>query len=59
LFGELDGWRPLGIARRRFEINIDMYLQEIELEGLDWINLAQDGDSWQPAVNKVMKFVVP
>ena len=59
LFGDPEGWRPLGIPRRRLEININMYLHEIELEGMDWINLAQDRGSWQAAVNKVMNFAVP
>jgi hypothetical protein len=37
----------------------DMCLQEIELEGVGWINMAQDGDSWQAVVNKIMNFAVP
>jgi hypothetical protein len=35
------GRRPLGRPRRRWESNIEMYLQEVEW-GMDWIELAQD-----------------
>jgi hypothetical protein len=59
LFGEPECWRPLVVSRHRLEISIDMHLQEIDLDGVDSINLAQDGDSWQAAVNKVMNCTVP
>jgi hypothetical protein len=36
-----------------------MDLQEVGCEGVDWIQLAQDGDRWQALVNVVMKFWVP
>jgi hypothetical protein len=59
LFGKPEGWRPLGIPRHIVEIYIDIYIQEIELAGVDWFNLALDGDIRQAAVNKVMNFGVP
>jgi hypothetical protein len=36
--------RPLGIPRRRGEDNIEMDLREKWLEGVNWIDLAQDRD---------------
>jgi hypothetical protein len=38
------GKRPLGRLTRRWENNIKRDLREIELEGVDWIHLAQDRD---------------
>ena len=35
-----------------------MDLQEIGLGDLNWIDLAQDRDSWYAVVNAVMKFWV-
>jgi hypothetical protein len=43
--GKLEGKRPLGRSRRRWEDNIRMDLQEVGCEGMDWIGLAQDRDS--------------
>jgi len=36
--------RPLRKPRRRREYNITMHLRENGCEGVNWINLAQDGD---------------
>jgi hypothetical protein len=36
-----------------------MDLREIGLDGVDWIDLAQDRDQWTAFVNTVMKFRVP
>jgi hypothetical protein len=36
--------RPLGRPRRRWQDNIKMDLREIEWDGTDWIDLAQDRD---------------
>ena len=38
----LDGNRPLGRPKRRWEDNIKMDLQEIECGSVDWNELAQD-----------------
>jgi hypothetical protein len=39
--------------------NIKMDLREIGLDGIDWINLAQDRDQWKALVNTVMNLLVP
>jgi hypothetical protein len=36
-----------------------MGLREIELGGMDWIDLAQDRDRWRVLVNTVMNIRVP
>jgi hypothetical protein len=42
--GKPDGKRPLGRPRRRWVDNIKMDLRVIRLDGVDWIELAQDRD---------------
>jgi hypothetical protein len=50
--------KTLGRPRRRWEDNIRMDLREIGLEGVEWMNLAQDRDQWQDLVNTIMNFQV-
>ena len=52
--GKSEGERPLGRPRHRREDNIRMDLQEVGCGDMDWIELAQDRDRWQPCVNVVM-----
>ena len=59
LVGKLEGKRPAGRSRRRWEDNIKMDLQEVECGGMDWIELVQDWDRWRALVNAVMKLRVP
>jgi hypothetical protein len=54
-----EGRRPLGRPRRRWVNNIKMDLREIEWDGMDWIDLAQDRDQWRALVNAVMNLRVP
>ena len=58
LVGNREGKTPLGRPRRRWEDNIEMDLEEVGGGGGDWMELAQDRDSWRALVNKVMKFRV-
>jgi hypothetical protein len=54
-----EGRRPLGRPKRRWVDNIKRDLREIGLDGMDWIDLAQDWVQWRALVNKVMNFRVP
>jgi len=59
LVGKPEGKRPLGKPRRIWEGNIKMDLQEVGWGDKDWIDLAQDRDSWLAFVNAVMNLRVP
>jgi hypothetical protein len=59
LMGRPEGKRSLGIPRHRWEDNIKMDLQEVGLEGMDWIDMAQDRDRWRSLVNAVINLRVP
>ena len=50
LVGKPEGKRPLGRARRRWEDNIKMDLQEVGGGRGDWMELAQDRDGWRALV---------
>ena len=53
-----EGKRPFGRPRHRWEDNIKMDLQEVGCGGMDWIDLAQDRDSWWALVTAVMNLRV-
>jgi hypothetical protein len=59
LVGKPEGKRPLGRPRHRWDINIEMDLQEVGCGGMDWIGLAQDTDRWRGLVNAVKNLRVP
>jgi hypothetical protein len=54
-----EGKRPLGRPRRRWVDNIKMGLREIEWDGVDWIDLAENRDQWKALMNTVMNLRVP
>jgi hypothetical protein len=55
LVGKLEGKRPLGRPRRRWEDEIRM---DLGGGGVDWIRLAQDRDRWRAVVSAVMNLRV-
>jgi hypothetical protein len=59
LVGILDGERPPGTSRSKWEYNIKMDLQEVVWGVMDWIYVAQDRDRWRAIVNVVMYLRVP
>jgi hypothetical protein len=59
LVGRPEGKIPLGIPRLMWEDNIKMDLGEIEIDGANWIRLAQDRVQWRAFLNTVMYLGVP
>jgi hypothetical protein len=57
LVGKPEGKRPLGRQRRRRVDNIKIDLRE-NLDGMDWIDLAEDRDPWRALVNTAMNLRV-
>ena len=57
--GNSEGQRPLARPWRRWEDNINVYLQEVGCGGMDWIDLAQDRNGWWALVNAVTNLRVP
>jgi len=51
LVGKLEGKRPLGRPRSRWEDNIKMDIQEVGCGGMDWIDMFQDRYRWRILVN--------
>jgi hypothetical protein len=54
-----EGKRPPGRPRRRWVDNIKMDLEEMRLDGVDWIGLAKDRDKCRALMNVVMNLRVP
>jgi len=59
LVGKPEGKIPLGRPRRRWGNNSKIYRQEVGCGCMDWIELAQDRDSWRALVTAVMNLRVP
>jgi hypothetical protein len=55
--GEPEGKTPLG-RHSKWEDNIKMDVKAVEFGGMDWIELAQDRDTWRALVNAVMNLRV-
>jgi hypothetical protein len=58
LVGKLEGKRPMGRPRSRWEDGIRMDLMEIGFGGVDWIRLSQDRDRCRAVVSAVMNLRV-
>jgi len=59
LVGKPEGKRPLGRPRRKWEDKIKKDLQEVGCRFVDWIELAEDRDSWRSLVIAVVNLRVP
>jgi hypothetical protein len=58
LVGTSEERRLLGRPRRRWKDNIRMDLREVGCGFVDWMELAQDRDSWRALVSTVMNIRV-
>jgi hypothetical protein len=58
MVGKPEGKRPLGRSGHRWVDNIKMDLREIEWDGVDWIDVAQDRDRWRALVNTALNLRV-
>jgi hypothetical protein len=54
LVGKPERKRPHGRPRRRWEDCIAKHVKEIVREGMDWSDLAQDGDKWRTVINTAL-----
>ena len=59
LVGKLEGKRPSGRPRRRWEDNIKLNLRELGCDPGGWIDLAEDRDLWRAYVRSLMNLRVP
>jgi hypothetical protein len=59
LVGGPEGKRPLGRPRHRWEDNIKMDIRETGIDGINWIQLAQDMVQWWAFVSTVMNLQFP
>ena len=56
LTGKPTGKRPLGSAKRRWEDNIRIDLEEIGINTKNWVDSAQDREYWRALVNVALNF---
>jgi hypothetical protein len=60
LIGKIEGKRPLRRHKHKWEdfSSIKIDFNERELEGVDWINLAQDRDQWWALTKMVYQHIL-
>jgi hypothetical protein len=58
LLGKSEGKRPLVEPRHKWKNNIRVCVKEIDWDGVDWINVAQDRGKWWHVVNMVVNLQV-
>jgi hypothetical protein len=58
LVGKPEGQRLPGRHTHRWECNIRVDLRVLEWGGMDWNDLAQDGDQWRALENTVINLRV-
>jgi hypothetical protein len=58
LVGNPEGKRALGTPRHRLDCGIEADFQEIDREGVEWIQLAEDRDSLQALANMILNLCV-
>jgi hypothetical protein len=58
LVGRPEDKRSLGRLRHRWEDNIKMDLRKKGIDGVNWIQMAQDRVQWRALVNTVMNLRV-
>ena len=59
LTGKPTGKRPLGRPRHRWEDNIRMDLEEIDINAGKWVDSAQDRNYWRALVNAALNLRIP
>jgi hypothetical protein len=59
LVGKPEEKRVLDRSRRRWVDNVELILKEIGSGGVEWIDLAQDGDQLRVLVNTEINLRVP
>ena len=59
LTGKPTGKEPLGRPRRRWEDNIRMDLEEIDINEGNWVDSAQNRNYWRALVNAALSLRVP
>ena len=59
LTGKLTGKRPVGRPRCRWEDNIRMDLEEIDINAGNWVDSAQDKNYRRALVNAALSLRVP